>query len=304
MNARRALPLLAAVPGLFLLICRLYPAAARAALEGFSAPVMARLHRLTALIPFPVAEPLALALAVLLTSSTIAALRNRRRPRFAARALLVLLALLAVLWGPALCLPEEPVVAPGGEQLAWLCGDLIDRLNASPLAFPDPAEALSLAPAVAGRPARSVKAVRWPEWMEACRIWGLFVPLTGEALVDVEAPAPLLPFTAVHELTHLSGIADEGAANVAAWDLCMAVGGPFADSARLWALRYAMGQLHHSDPAAWSAVQNKMKAALLRTFLDCGAEAEGNGPRLLSVIRGDYAALTGYLAGHGAGSGG
>ena len=299
MHPRRAFPLLVAVPGLFLLVCRLYPPASLAALEGFSAPVMACLHRLTAPIPFPVTEPLALALAVILTSSLIVALRNRRRLRFAVRLLLAPLALLAMLWGPALCLPEEPVPTPSGEQLAWLCDRLIDRLNASPLAFPDPAEALRRAPSAAGWPALCVKAVRWPEWMDACRIWGLFVPLTGEALVDVGAPAPLLPFTAVHELMHLSGIADEGAANVAAWDRCMAAGSPFADSARLWALRYAMGQLHDSDPAAWSAAQNKMKAALLRTFLDCGAEAKDHTPRLLSVTRGDYAALTGYLAGHG-----
>ena len=299
MHPRRAFPLFVAVPGLFLLVCLLYPSASRAALVGFSAPIMARLHRVTASIPFPVTEPLALALAVLLTSSLIAALRNHRRPRFAVRLLLGVITALAMLWGPALCLPEEPVPTPSGEQLAWLCGDLIDRLNASSLAFPDPDEILRRAPAVASRPALCVKAVRWPEWMEVCRIWGLFVPLTGEALVDVKTPAPLLPFTAVHELMHLSGIADEGAANVAAWNRCMAAGNPFADSARLWALRYAMGQLHDSDPAAWSAAQNKMKAALLHTFLDCGAEAKAHTPRLLSVACGDYAALTGYLAGHG-----
>ena len=107
-------------------------------------------------------------------------------------------------------------------------------------------------------------------------------------------PAPLVPFTAVHELTHLTGIADEGAANLAAWNRCTAAGGPFADSARLWALRYAMGQLHDADPAAWQAVQNKMKDALLRTFLDCGAEAEFT-PRRLSLARGNYADLAGYL---------
>lgn len=299
MHPRRAFPLFVAVPGLFLLVCRLYPSVARVALEGFSAPVMARLHRLTAPIPFPVTEPLALVLAVLLTSSLSAALRKQHRPRFAVRLLLVVITALAMLWGPTLCLPEEPVPTPGGEQLAWLCGGLIDRLNASPLAFPDPAEVLRRAPAVAGRPALCVKAVRWPEWMDVCRTWGMFIPLTGEALADPLEPAPLLPFTAVHELMHLSGIADEGAANVAAWDRCMAAGGPFADSARLWALRYAMGQLHDSDRAAWSAAQNKMKAALLRTFLDCGAEAKSPTPRLLSVTCGDYAALTGYLAGHG-----
>ena len=58
-----------------------------------------------------------------------------------------------------------------------------------------------------------------------------------------------------------------------------------------------MGQLHDADPAAWQAVQNKMKDALLRTFLDCGGEAESVTPRRLYFTRGNYAALTGYLVG-------
>ena len=253
-----------------------------------------RLHRLTAPIPFPVTEPLALALAVLLTSSLSAALRKQRRPRFAACALLTLFILLAVLWGPALCLPEEPVPILSGEQLAWLCGGLIDRLNASPLAFSDPAEALHRAPAVAGQPALCVKAVRWPEWMDVCRTWGMFIPLTGEALVDPLEPAPLLPFTAVHELMHMDGIADEGEANIAAWRRCAAHGGAFADSARLWALRYAMGRLREADPAAWADMRKKMEGTLLRTFLECGAEAEPPSRRFF-LTPGDYAALAGFL---------
>ncbi len=295
MNTRRAFPLFASVPWLFLLVCRLYPSAARTALERFSAPVMARLHRLTAPIPFPVAEPLALALAILLTSSLIVALRSRRRPRFAARLLLALLSLLAILWGPALCLPEEPVPAPSGEQLARLCAGLIDGLNASPLAFSDAGNVLARAAAVAGGPSRTVKAARLPGWMALAEAWGMFIPLTGEALVDPAEPEPLMPFTAVHELMHLAGIADEGAANVVAWERCLAAGGPFADSARLWALRYAMGHLRGQDEAAWRAMYAKMEGALKHAFLDCGAEADPPGQGL-SLVRGDYAALATHLS--------
>ena len=78
-----------------------------------------------------------------------------------------------------------------------------------------------------------------------------------------------------------------GAANIAAWQRCLAAGGPFADSAALWALRYAMGRLRQTDPAAWQAMRAKMEGALKRTFLDCGGEADPPG---------DYAALAGYLA--------
>ena len=255
-------------------------------------PLLFLLHRLTAPIPFPVAEPLAL-LVLLIPLTGL-----RRGPRGFLRrlgktALPVLLAL-AVLWGPVLTVPTPQPPAPDADQLAWLCGNLIHCLNAA--CGPFPADALDAAPAAAGLPGCRVKTARWPGWMAMSHAWGAFIPLTGEAIVDPAEPAPLAPFTAVHELMHLSGIADEGAANVAAWERCLDFGGPFADSARLWALRYAMGRLRAADPAAWGEMRAKMKGALLRTFLDCGAEAEPPRQRL-SPATGDYAALAGYLAG-------
>lgn len=277
-----------------LLLLRLSPAFARWLLESLSVPGMALLHWLTASIPFPVAEPLALALILLALAELFRAwAAGSFKPL--KRLLGVLSALLLafiLLWTPVLSIPVPDIPAPNADQLSRLCMGLLDQLNASPLSFP--ADVLAQAPLVAGEPARAVKAARFPGWMALSRAWGMFIPLTGEAVVEPCEPAPLVPFTAVHELMHLTGIADEGAANVAAWDRCTAVGGPFADSARLWALRYAMGQLHDADPAAWQAVQNKMKDALLRTFLDCGAEAEFT-PRRLSLARGNYADLAGYL---------
>ena len=137
--------------------------------------------------------------------------------------------------------------------------------------------------------------------MRAARICGLFVPLTGEAVVDADAAPSLIPFTAVHELMHLSGIADEGAANIAAWQRCMAAGGRFADSARLWALRYALGMLRQRDEAAWRQALGNMKDALARVFDEAGGEvvpsdAPVPAARALSPCRGDYTALIGRLA--------
>ena len=278
-------------------LLRHFPAFARWMMESLSVPGMVLLHRLTASISFSLAEPLALAfvllaLAGLFSACASGSLRHLKRLM---SALSVLLLAFILLWGPALAVPVPGIPVPHADRLSWLCAQLVEQLNASPLAFP--ADALAQAPLVAGEPARAVKAVRFPGWMALARAWGMFIPLTGEALVDPCEPAPLVPFTAVHELMHLTGIADEGTANVAAWERCMAAGGPFADSARLWALRYAMGLLHHTDPTAWQSIQNKMNGALLRTFLDCGGEAESVTPRRLSFTRGNYAALTGYLVG-------
>ncbi len=299
---KHILPAVVGMIALVLLAGGINPGVVRFLLDKVSLPAMAGLHRLTAPVPLPVAEPAALGIAAILVftflTSLISASALRHWLKGAARAALVLGGLLALLWGPPLVQSVEDAPAPENEQLEWLCGELIDALNASPLAFPTPGESLRLAPAVAGMPGCVVKAVRYPEWMEAAEICGMFVPLTGEALVDATAPAPLIPFTAVHELTHLAGVADEGAANIAAWERCLAGGGAFADSARLWALRYAMGLLSERDPEALWQLDTRMEDPLSRTFRECGG---GTGPSpsrrsRLPLSRGDYAALTGFLA--------
>ena len=295
---------------LFVLACRAFPALSRAALECVSIPVMAALHSFTARVPFPVAEPAALILgSSLLTGLVRAALLSlsSRKPDPLRRwfsaltaVALILAAALILLWVPARARPFPAVPEPDTEQLTRLCEALIEALNRSPLDFPAPSDALARAPAAAGLPDRVVKAVRYPEWMDLCHAWGLFVPLTGEALADAAEPAPLIPFTAVHELMHLGGVADEGAANVAAWDRCLDAGGPFADSARLWALRYAMGLLRQRDGDAWAKTSKNMNDALKRVYMACGGDAGPAGPGYALLIQGDYAALACHLAGGGA----
>ena len=295
---------------LFVLACRAFPAFSRAALERVSIPVMAALHRFTARVPFPVAELAALILgsslltglihAVLLSLSTRNPAPLRRWFSALTTVALILVAALILLWCPARAQPVSDVPEPDGEQLARLCEALIEALNRSPLDFPAPPEALARAPAAAGLPDCAVKTIRYPEWMDLCHAWGLFVPLTGEALADAAEPTPLIPFTAVHELMHLEGVADEGAANVAAWSRCLGAGGAFADSARLWALRYAMGLLRLRDGDAWLQAAQKMNDALKRVYMACGGDAEPAGPGYALLIEGDYAALACHLADGGA----
>ncbi len=297
----------------YMLACRVSARFARMALDGLSLPVMRALHRLISRAPFPVVEPLALTLATIhlcmLLIGAARAVAGRtsqplRRPlTHAARTALLLAGALALLWSPARAVVYDDVPPiPTTRQLEWLCGDLIDALNASDLAALAPEAALARAPEVAGMPDCAVKAARYPEWMRAAGISGLYVPLTGEALADAGAPAPLVPFIAVHELMHLRGIADEGAANIAAWKECLSAGDAFADSARLWALRYAMELLRRADDTAWRRAGAKMNGALARAFQMCGGEAtpaavSSPGLRMLSISCGDYAALAGYLAG-------
>lgn len=288
----------AGAAGVYALLCRFWPGFARAALDGFALPVMNWLHRLTAAVPFPVVEPLAIGLmAVLLISMMKAAITRRVRALGGVAWTAIMIAvLLIILWGPAMAQPVEAAPIPTVRQLERLCVQLIDRLNDVDWDGIDAVACLRRAGEVAGMSNRVVKAARYPEWMRACRCAGLFVPLTGEALVDADAPTALVPFTAVHELTHLSGVADEGAANLLAWERCVAAGGDFAASARLWALRYAMGLLEEAEYVLCRRVETKMDAALSRVYREAGGGIAPASPAPFSLTRGDYAALAKHLA--------
>lgn len=285
-------------------ICLACGCFARAALNLVSLPALRLMHRLTAPLPFPVLEPLMLILAALPLCSLISSIRRavasralrplRRWLTSILWAALLLACALIVLWEPARAASE--ILSPPraeADRLEALCASLIDALSTSDLQFPAPEEALRLAPQVAGLPALAVKAARYPEWMRAIGVSGLFMPLTGEAVVDAAAPAPLIPFTAVHELIHLTGVADEGEANLEAWRRCIAFGGAFADSARLWALRYATGLLRERDEAAWRRTKDDMAGATERLFRACGGEIAAADPSILSL--GDYASLAARL---------
>ena len=161
------------------------------------------------------------------------------------------------------------------------------------------AAALAATPA----PVRAApKAVRYPEWMRALSLAGLYAPWTGEALYDATAPAAGQPFTAVHELMHMGGVADEGQANICAYIACQRYGGIFAASADLWALKYAMDALRPLDADAWSARLAALDGAARDGFFALGGAssaslAEESVPRPGGAgIAGDYGALAAWLA--------
>ena len=286
----RRFPLPAALLTLlaFMLLCRV-PKLAILWQKRFMLPISRLLRRVPA--TFPLLEPLAL-----LTAAAALSQLLRFRWRSALWLAFSVLAGYALLWYPAYwAQPEEVYPMPAAPQLAWLCQSLIDSLNASPLEAPS--DILPEASAAAGLPGVIVKAARYPEWMRALHLAGLYAPWTGEAIIDAEAPPWLIPFTAVHELMHMDGIADEGEANIAAWRCCLDHGGAFADSARLWALRYAMGLLGEIDPSAGDALRDSMSRRLADVFASIGGDGRGilsDAPALAGVT-GRYEALVGWL---------
>ena len=116
--------------------------------------------------------------------------------------------------------------------------------------------------------------------MRALSLAGLYAPWTGEALYDDTAPAAGQPFTAVHELMHMGGVADEGQANIHAYIACQRYGGAFAYSADLWALKYAAEALLALDAQACAARLSALGDAARRDLSALGlSAAEPAAPR-------------------------
>lgn len=259
---------------LFVLACRAFPGLAEGwLLRGF-APVSAAIAPLVSRVAFPLAE---IACVLLLAGGIWLAVRSRR----GACLLLAALALTyALFWAPLYFVPAHFAVpaAVDARALEALCRELTDELNQRG-AFAMPEDMLERAgevAALAETPA-AVRAVpkyaRYPEWMRGLSLAGIYVPWTFEALVNPLEAAPGQPFTAVHELMHLGGVADEGQANIYAYKACLRAGGAFAHSARLWALKYAMAALREVDAAAWNACAARLEPSVRADFVAIGGFA-------------------------------
>ena len=262
----------------FMLLCRFAPPVANAWTLLVILPASGLLANLSAHLRFPILEPAA----ILLTGWTLAPLlkaaakRSLRTSfqffRRCAGAALTLLVGYALLWYPAYWRAPTEQYSAAPEQIQSLCEALIERLNESSLTFSPAGKALENAERAASLfldrpvPTGAVKTARYPEWMTALGIAGLYSPWTGEAIVSPLAAPAALTFTACHELMHLAGIADEGQANIAAWSACHRLGGETADSADLWALRYALAVLMEADADAWRDCIRRMGTPLREIF--------------------------------------
>ena len=297
---RAALAFIALI-GLFMAAWRFVPGLARAWHTAAALPLILRLHRLTAKLPYPAIELIAPVCATLII---LLPLLGRRRRALAVALAFCLCAGYGLLWYPAyFTAPADAFPVPDARQIEALCERLSNVLTASPMRFPTASDAAATAPATAGMPEARVKPARFPEWMAALRLSGVFVPWTAEVVVAPDAHPAFIPFTCVHELMHLRGIADEGEANIAAYRRCTASGGAFADSARLWALRYALAALARTDDSAFHRAIARLRpdmAALLTASAGDLYTPPGPLAALLGIADAcsDYDALIGWLIAH------
>ena len=268
----------------------LHPALAAGWAEAVSRPVLHALSRLTNPLPFALLEWGLLALLLALFGG--ACFRWGRR---GLRSALIQLArrlggcILAVaiafsaLWLPLYHTSIHPACAATDAQLAAACENLILELNESPLNFSRAPDDLP------------AKVIHFPFWMRAFDITGFFSFPTGEALISPELPDCALPFVAVHERMHADGYAGEGAANIAAWEDCLARGGLYADSARVWALKYSMDALHDRDTGAYAACRQLMNESTAASY-----HAIGGGTRSRAINPGMQAAFSALGVGEAA----
>lgn len=271
MKLRRPCIALCAVALTAVTLC---PRLARAWAEGFSAPALRLLSRATMRLPFSLFEwGLAAIAALTLASSLRAALRRgaiaglSRLLRACLSLLLAAAICLGALWLPLYHRSPARAAHASDAQLSALCATLIESLNAAALDFSALPDDLPAKPAAL------------PFWMDAMGVTGFFAFPTGEALYAPSLPAASIPFVAVHEQMHGLGCAGEGAANIAAYEACVARGGAYADSARLWALKYAMGLLSERDRKAAADCRAMMRPQTRRAYLEAGGGGRSQPPK-------------------------
>lgn len=96
-------------------------------------------------------------------------------------------------------------------------------------------------------------------------ISGIFVPFTGEPLVNALLPESELPFSAAHERAHAAGWAREDEANFLAWRACSDSANPdFRYSGALVASLYVVRTLLGTAPETARAVAEQRSAGVRR----------------------------------------
>ena len=96
------------------------------------------------------------------------------------------------------------------------------------------------------------KPVHFSRIMSYINFTGFFFPFTGEANINTDAPACLMPSTIAHELAHQRGVAEEDEANFVAVLASLESGDPvYSYSACLLAYIHLSNALYDSDYDAW-----------------------------------------------------
>lgn len=118
-------------------------------------------------------------------------------------------------------------------------------------------------PAALHPPSRPKIALLGP-LMSRSLTYGMYIPWTGEALLNGSTPAPAMAFSVCHEMAHQQGIAREDEANFIGYLACRLHPDPlFRYSGARAALGEAMAQLWTVRPEAWKIVRASLGPGVL-----------------------------------------
>lgn len=105
----------------------------------------------------------------------------------------------------------------------------------------------------------SVKSVYFPKLMSMVGVGGIYIPFTGEAIVNMDPPSFALPATVCHEMAHQLGFSPEDEANYISFLACTSNPDPsFRYSGYLMAMRHAMYTLAGLNHEAYARLQQNI----------------------------------------------
>jgi len=110
----------------------------------------------------------------------------------------------------------------------------------------------------------SVKSVYFPKLMSMVGVGGIYIPYTGEAIVNMDPPSYLLPSTVCHEMAHQLGFSPEDEANYISFLVCRSIPDPsFQYSGYFMAMRYAMNTLGGADNEAFIRLHQNISKGVI-----------------------------------------
>jgi len=113
------------------------------------------------------------------------------------------------------------------------------------------------------------KPMLFSKLMSLCGFTGVYVALTGETNINIDAPSCLIPATIVHEMTHQRGVNSEEEANFFAIAACVSSEIPVYEySGYLLGLIYLTDTLNTVDPYAYRMITATFNAAVIQDWND------------------------------------